>query len=157
MHSNFKLRVACLWQPSHLGSYYNFDSACESFNRNAYLVLEHLAPPTECVRQRLKTPLDKFSRVILELFFITIFFLKYILIGVAKVFYAQLIKVRHCLTKKLVSFVSQVRKATSFAISTGCSKHLKRDRRRGRVAKRKIKDVRLLTKSIDLNTIFTTT
>ena len=42
-------------------------------------------------------------------------------------------------------------------MSTGCSKNAKRNSRRVRVAKRKIKILRSLTKAIALTTIFTTT
>ena len=137
MHRNFKLIVEYRQQPSCLGSYYNFDAAYDSINRNAYIVLEYLVTPTEYVRQRLHKPPDKHLRAILGLLFITNFFLLCILIGIAKMHYSKFIKVGCCLNKKPMSFVSQVRKASSFVMSTGFSKYVKTNRRRGRVAKRK--------------------
>ena len=143
LHIIFVLKSDYYYKSDHLKWYCNITESDDCCNINSRLKLDYLTLPYEHFRKRLKKPptkrLDSIS-------FITILFVICITIDCIKMI---CIKCHH-LTQLCNSIISQVRNATSFAVSIGTTTWIKPVRLISRVTKGPNRYRNLLLKACSL-------
>ena len=140
INTSIKLRSEWKWQLSNVASSYVLDEVYEMHNNNLKFISKLFGIQYEYVRKQLKKLPDRLLIAVCTLLWITIFYMLYLGLGIAKIQYFISCK----LYQNVVWIIAQFKETTTILTSsTGINFLHKRVRRRRKVTNLKEKDARI--------------